>query len=312
MYLLELIDLKPMKTIHLNSAILAVLAAGTLLAQEGAPQAVPALPARAIPGRAVSARAVAAPMQAATPQAPQPLAPPVAAPELVYVDPATGLPVPTKESRFDLDFPGGGPADFIRVVSEARGKPVNAIIPDDLADTRLPEMHLKQVTLPQLFKALGEASRKTETFKTSTYYNSAGPSASYSQIETSFGFRTMETPNDNSIWTFYYEKPNLPTESAPARAVRFYQLGPYLDTYKIDDITTAIETGWKMLGETSPPEMKFHKETKLLIAVGEPTQLRIIDEVLQQLTDAPAPATAPPAPKLPPASVPPPSPAKVF
>jgi len=49
----------------------------------------------------------------------------------------------------------------------------------------------------------------------------------------------------------------------------------------VDDITTAIETGWKMLGETSPPTISFHKDTKLLIAVGEPSKLETIDAVLK-------------------------------
>lgn len=217
----------------------------------------------------------------------------MAAPELVYVDPTTGLPVPTsKERRFDLNFGGGGPADFIGVVSEARGKPVNAIIPDDLADTQLPEMHLKQVTVPQLFEALEAASRKTVFYRNDGGY---GPMRSYSEQQTSFGFRTKGPVNDDAIWTFYYERPNPQPEPAPARAVRFYQLGPYLDSYKIDDITTAIQTGWKMLGETSPPTMNFHKETKLLIAVGEPAQLQIIEEVLSQLATGggtPRPAMA--------------------
>ena len=51
----------------------------------------------------------------------------------------------------------------------------------------------------------------------------------------------------------------------------------------MDDITTAIETGWKMLGDTSPPTISFHKDTKLLIAVGEPSKLETIDAVLQAL-----------------------------
>ncbi len=311
MYLLEPTNANLMKTPFLVASVLAALAAGSLLAQESAPQPVPALP------RFLPTRAAAAPMQAATPQAPQPLAPSVAAPELVYVDPATGLPVPTKVKRFDLDFPGGGPADFIRVVSEARGKPVNAIIPDDLADTRLPEMHLKQVTVPQLFEALEAASHKMMMYKTGSYF--AVPNREvydYSQQETTFGFRTKGPVNDDSIWTFHYEKPNLPPESAPARVVRFYQLGPYLDAYKFDDITTAIQTGWKMLGETSPPTMNFHKETKLLIAVGEPAQLQIIEEVLSQLATAPKPKTPSrlgsprPTPQVQVPPLPPPAPAQ--
>jgi len=38
-----------------------------------------------------------------------------------------------------------------------------------------------------------------------------------------------------------------------------------------------------MLGETERPEIKFHKDTKLLIAVGEPSKLSLIESVLAQL-----------------------------
>jgi hypothetical protein len=38
-----------------------------------------------------------------------------------------------------------------------------------------------------------------------------------------------------------------------------------------------------MLGDTAGPEIRFHKDTKLLIAVGEPGQLEIVDAVLRAL-----------------------------
>ncbi len=52
----------------------------------------------------------------------------------------------------------------------------------------------------------------------------------------------------------------------------------------MDDITTAIQTGWEMQGDASPPRISFHKDTKLLIAVGKPDKLQIIDAVLSALT----------------------------
>jgi hypothetical protein len=64
----------------------------------------------------------------------------------------------------------------------------------------------------------------------------------------------------------------------------------------IDDITTAIKTGAKMLGETDEPTMSFHKDTRLLIAVGEPSRLDIIDSALralQQTAHAPTRQNAP-------------------
>jgi hypothetical protein len=57
----------------------------------------------------------------------------------------------------------------------------------------------------------------------------------------------------------------------------------------VDDITTAIQTGWKMMGDKETPEISFHKETKLLIAVGEPDQLGVIDDVLKALQPPPNP-----------------------
>jgi len=51
----------------------------------------------------------------------------------------------------------------------------------------------------------------------------------------------------------------------------------------VDDITTAIQTGWKMLGDEEAPTINFHKDTKLLIAVGEPNKLETIDAVLNAL-----------------------------
>jgi len=73
----------------------------------------------------------------------------------------------------------------------------------------------------------------------------------------------------------------------PQQFCRFYQLGPYLQDYSIQDITTAIQTGWKLLGVKSSPQLKFHPETKLLIAVGPPEQLATIDTVLSQLRKTP-------------------------
>ena len=67
------------------------------------------------------------------------------------------------------------------------------------------------------------------------------------------------------------------------KVCRFYSLAPYLDRgFTVDDITTAIQTGWKMAG-VIPPELNYHKETKLLIAFGEPDELKTIQDVLNAL-----------------------------
>ena len=182
-------------------------------------------------------------------------------------------------TKFNLDFPGGTPKRLVAAIEKATDRPLNAIIPNEFADTALPALKMTSVNVVQLFQALEAASRKTETYQ---FPNSS----SYQMHQTSYGFKTEGQPSDDSIWHFYVDKPNLPPPSlqqAP-KVSRFYSLAPYLDRgLSVDDITTAIETGWKMLGDTSPPTISFHKDTKLLIAVGEERKLETISDVLKAL-----------------------------
>jgi hypothetical protein len=184
-------------------------------------------------------------------------------------------PPPESLTKFDLDFKGGHPNDLIAAIQKATGKPMNALIPDEYANVNLPELKMKNVTAQQLFRALEQASHKTEYLKNSG-------NNTYGSHNTAFGFRAnSDNITDDTIWYFYVQKPNVPP---PYKTCRFYSLAPYLDSgVTVDDITTAIKTGAKMLGDTDEPTMSFHKDTKLLIAVGEPGKLEIIDSVLRAL-----------------------------
>ncbi len=235
-------------------------------------------------------------------QAPTPAPPPVRAPapppaQTFTVDPATGLPVPpvVPLTRFDLDFPGGSPRALVAAVSKAMGRPLNAIVPDEFNDVQLPALKMNHVDVSDLFQALEATSRKSEAVSTGN--SGRGGFGSYQFADTSYGFRTQGRFSDDSIWYFSVNKPALPPPSSPKpnleppKACRFYPLAPYLERgATVDDITTAIQTGWKMLGDTSPPAVSFHKETKLLIAVGEPSKLATIDDVLKALREPPGPA----------------------
>jgi hypothetical protein len=173
--------------------------------------------------------------------------------------------------KFDLDFPGGTPQHLVKAIETSSGQPVNAIIPPECADVKLPALKMRQVMLEDLFQGLGLATQRTALVLT--------PQRQYSQARFATGFRRQ-----GNVWYFYQEKPEFPE---PAKICRFYQLAPYLKAYKIEDITTAIKTAWKMLGETKPPTLSFHEETKMLIAVGDPAQLQVIEAALEALRPVP-------------------------
>jgi len=211
--------------------------------------------------------------------------------------PTVPLPVPRAAAeneslpKFDLNFPGGTPRDLVQAITKAKGKPLNAVIPEAYADLKLPPLSVKNVNVAQLFNALNLSSVRQENYITGTSFGDfAGVSQrhQYQTVTISYGFKTDGPPSEDSIWYFFCNKPpKSPDAVERPQICRFYQLSFYLEAgYKVEDITTAIETGWKMLGETNPPRISYHKDTKLLIAVGEPEQLKLIGDALQNLQSA--------------------------
>ncbi len=173
---------------------------------------------------------------------------------------------------FDFDFPGGVPQDLVTAIEKSSGEQLNVIIPPQLSQIQIPPLKFHSVSVSSIFMALSVASR------------------SLSEGRAMYGFHLVDNSTPG-VWIFTVDKL---AEAKQPKVCRYYQLGPYLDelNYKIDDITTAIQTGWKMMGDQNPPELKFHKDTKLLIAVGEPMQLEVIDSVIKELAKA-RPPTSP-------------------
>jgi hypothetical protein len=195
-------------------------------------------------------------------------------------------------TKFDLDFPGGTPKDLVKAIEKATNKPLNAIIPDDCADLKISAITVKNVTMAQLFEVLIQASRKNERFTVlDPRDRSIGGNGSDIYVSnTSYGFSTVGMPAENSIWYFYWDRgrEREPWQVLSSTVCKFYQLEPYLEAgYTVEDITTAVKTGWKMLGVTNAPQISYHKDTKVLIAVGEEDKVNLIGDVLKQLSTTP-------------------------
>ena len=229
-----------------------------------------------------------------------------------YYAPKSLAPANPTLTKFDLDFPGGRPAKLVQAIEQASGKPLNAIVPLECTDLPLPALKMKNVDVAQLFDALRTVSEKKVAQITGTHQSMPGARQNqYSEIVTFYTFLPSKGAviNDDTIWSFHFEQPTpLPDslEAAPTQLCRFYRLEPYLSTCGIDDITTALTTGYKLLGQSSP-KMNYHKETKLLIVAGTQEQLSLIDSLLQRLAQAdPGESPKPRAPRTVPTTKPPP------
>jgi hypothetical protein len=194
----------------------------------------------------------------------------------------------SSEPVFDLDFPGGTPQELVAAINQNLGaQPINVVIPEEFARTAtesprvtLPPLHVKGVTVSALFEAVSAASARTDRVRSFATGSEGAPLITEQQLPTSYGFRQVGA-GTTPVWVFFYEKP---LQEVPPITCRFFQLGPFLETQGIEDITTAVRTGYELLGE-EPPQMKFHQETKLLIAVGPEAKLRLIDSALKELKE---------------------------
>jgi hypothetical protein len=184
---------------------------------------------------------------------------------------------------FDLDFPGGSPQELVETLNKPLGGKLNVIIPPEYNDIQIPGLKMRNVTVAQVFDALGQSSVRRVAYETGATGLGGGNTRKVVQEYTeSYGFRTTAPITENSVWSFHVERPAQSPGKLTDKACRYYQLGPYLETLKIDDITTAIQTGWKMLNAQNPV-LQYHPETKLLVAVGKPNELVVIDDVIREL-----------------------------
>ena len=183
------------------------------------------------------------------------------------------------QPQFDIDFPGGTPQQLIDAIEKQSGIHVNAVIPNEHASYIIPALKMNGVILNDLFLAMKAATVKSVKVLTGAFYTDTT-----GRLREAYqgGTETAGFQNVGLVWYFKWDRPQGPLDSK-LKLCRYYQLGPYLTGRKVEDITTAVQTGWKMLGETNLPELKFHQETAMLIAVGEENQLKLIDNVLEQL-----------------------------
>ena len=153
----------------------------------------------------------------------------------------------------------------MEALARSSGTRPNVIIPAYVADVEIPKFTFHSVNTSQVFDALNIVSDER-----------GGPTLRW---------LAEGKPSDpNRIWSLA----KAPSRSKPETCQVTF-IGELLDAFQLDDINAAIRTAWDMLGKPSTASLKFHKETRLLIAKGMEEELKLQFEVLNRSNTRPLP-----------------------
>jgi hypothetical protein len=201
--------------------------------------------------------------------------------------------------RFDLNFDSLPLSEVMtgmqHFVAQRTGTNLNIVIPGalrELADNEIVSLRLEQVTVREFFELLAAASQRPVPGPTGDVDPRTGaPIAPAGPKMVGYRFEPLRTGNNpNVAWILRSDLPLAgPAESgsliseSPSAITEYFALSRYLTKYRVEDIITAVRAGWEMRGLPQQPRLKFHEETKLLIAVGQPDDVRSVHQVLEQL-----------------------------
>lgn len=180
--------------------------------------------------------------------------------------------MPSDEPPFDIVFPGGTAKELIDHLRKNLGTVPNVMISPVMKDVMLPAFELHNVTLSDLFQALNNLSGDHQKGQ----WQLSGSTQPIWVMNPPSGIDPITgAPIGGFAAPQVFHQP---------KSCKIYPVGEFLGQYKVEDVTTAIQTAWGMLGDDGGAQMKLHKDTDLLIAVGTPEQLGIVSEVLASLS----------------------------
>ncbi len=245
---------------------------------------------------------------------PESVKPPPVSPGIPGVTPTPPPSVEDPGPRLDFAFDNTPLLEVISVVQDqyqkAAGRPLNVMVPEslrDMARTNLITLNVNQMTVDELFQMLGLASQINVPYISAWNFSGGRTVPIISRFDAKYEFDPLPlTKSSRSApLTFLLRgqfardtaRPELmnqdgipsrnePTNQEPPRLVQFYSLESVLDRYSVEDVTTAIKTGWELSGAKTQPTMKFHEETKLLVVAGDQYQHQMVSQVLGSLRES--------------------------
>ncbi len=169
-----------------------------------------------------------------------------------------------EEELISVTFAGGTVTEYVNFLVKEAGT-INIVVALEAADVPMPPVTLTKVTVSAAIDLVDgrsllerERSIKLDVRHMPQYTEHEQPTY---QIQATVRGSTVRT--QASVWTI-------------ANLLRG-------DIFDADDVLAALETALDIIESTSEPIIRFHKETGLLIARGDASQLDTIHQVLEQL-----------------------------
>jgi hypothetical protein len=162
-----------------------------------------------------------------------------------------GANVEGNTDMFDLTFHGGSPAKLVEAIEKASGQKLNVLLPPNLSTSVIPRLERRSVNATIVFNALNVVLTQDENVRWIPV---------------------------NNVWILQ--------SGSERRSSQVFYVGHLVDKFKVEDITTAIQTTWKLAGKDAKAELKYHQDTQLLIALANKPQLETVTEVLRELQRA--------------------------
>ena len=172
----------------------------------------------------------------------------------------------------DLKFPGGSVAEYIEAIRRA-AEYLNVVVMPEVAQVRMQPVELKRVDPTAAVRLLHGLRQERpegaivltvdaipgELFRSTVYTVSAVPEVR----------GRKRTATDSEFWSL---QEILEAETPPGNP---------------EDVLTAVETALDMFEEVGKPaEVRFHRETGLLMLHAHPDQIEAVDDVITALTAA--------------------------
>lgn len=185
----------------------------------------------------------------------------------------------------NVEFAGGTVAQYVAALKEAcKPQPVNVVLSEGAATDKLAPISLRQASLAAAMQAIPAASSSGVNSWQIVQLPDTLPGNNSPRAETSDSapvFQVYRAPSKKDagqqrvIMEVYSVQKIVGRETDPAVAER-----------KIAAVLTAAETALRMdERRATPPELKFHKESGLLIVRGEPDDVMAVKDVIERMSD---------------------------